>query len=79
MSLSQLFPGDNQLINHFPNHIELTRKDLMVKNIKRYQRDLHKDTADQERRVPEMVNRSPCMGTQMRECVIEADAVARCQ
>jgi hypothetical protein len=48
-------PGDNQLINHFPNHIELTRKDLMVKNIKRYQRDLHKDSADQERRVPEMV------------------------
>jgi hypothetical protein len=53
-TLKQL-PGDNQLINHFPNHIELTRKDLMVKNIKRYQRDLHKDSADQERRVPEMV------------------------
>ena len=50
-----MFAGDNQLINHFPNHIELTRKDLMVKNIKRYQRDLHKDSADQERRVPEMV------------------------
>jgi hypothetical protein len=50
-----LFVGDNQLINHFPNHIELTRKDLMVKNIKRYQRDLHKDSADQERRIPEMV------------------------
>ncbi len=30
----------------------------MVKNIKRYQRDLHKDTADQERRVPEMVPRT---------------------
>ena len=27
--------NDNQLINHFPNHIELTRKDLLVKNIKR--------------------------------------------
>jgi hypothetical protein len=52
-----VFVGDNQLINHFPNHIELTRKDLMVKNIKRYQRDLHKDSADQERRVPEMVPR----------------------
>ncbi len=55
------FPGDNQLINHFPNHIELTRKDLMVKNIKRYQRDLHKETTDQERRVPEMVTLSTCL------------------
>lgn len=25
-----------RLINHFPNHFELTRKDLMVKNVKRY-------------------------------------------
>lgn len=25
-----------RLLNHFPNHFELTRKDLMVKNIKRY-------------------------------------------
>ena len=25
---------DQQLINHFPNHYELTRKDLMVKNLK---------------------------------------------
>ncbi|CAF3321127.1 unnamed protein product [Rotaria socialis] len=34
---------DNQVINHFPNHYELTRKDLMVKNIKRYRRELEKD------------------------------------
>jgi phosphoribosylformylglycinamidine (FGAM) synthase PurS component len=27
----------------------------MVKNIKRYQRELHKDSTDAERRVPEMV------------------------
>ena len=27
--------ADNQLINHFPNHYELTRKDLLVKNLKR--------------------------------------------
>lgn len=27
--------GDHQVVNHFPNHYELTRKDLMVKNIKR--------------------------------------------
>ncbi|XP_067937487.1 polyglutamylase complex subunit TTLL1-like [Watersipora subatra] len=35
--------GDEQVINHFPNHYELTRKDLMVKNIKRYRRDLEKE------------------------------------
>lgn len=32
-----------QLINHFPNHNELTRKDLMVKNIKRYQKSTRKE------------------------------------
>lgn len=26
----------DRILNHFPNHFELTRKDLMVKNIKRY-------------------------------------------
>jgi hypothetical protein len=26
----------SRIINHYPNHFELTRKDLMVKNIKRY-------------------------------------------
>jgi tubulin polyglutamylase TTLL1 len=31
--------GDHQRINHFPNHYELTRKDLMVKNIKRYRKE----------------------------------------
>lgn len=30
---------DDQLINHYSNHYELTRKDLMVKNIKRYRKD----------------------------------------
>lgn len=34
---------DDQVINHFPNHMELTRKDLMVKNIKRYRKDLEKE------------------------------------
>jgi len=29
---------DHQVINHFPNHYELTRKDLMVKNLKRYKK-----------------------------------------
>ena len=36
-------PADAQLINHFPNHYELTRKDLMVKNIKRYLREASRD------------------------------------
>ncbi|MEW5296752.1 MAG: hypothetical protein WDW36_000011 [Sanguina aurantia] len=29
--------GPTQRINHFPNHFELTRKDLLCKNIKRHQ------------------------------------------
>jgi tubulin polyglutamylase TTLL1 len=33
---------DFRIINHFPNHHELTRKDLMVKNIKRYRKDIEK-------------------------------------
>lgn len=35
--------NDNQIINHFPNHYELSRKDLLVKNIKRYRRDLERE------------------------------------
>ena len=34
--------GEMQLLNHFPNHYELTRKDLMVRNIKKYRRELEK-------------------------------------
>jgi tubulin polyglutamylase TTLL1 len=33
---------DDQILNHFPTHLELTRKDLMVKNLKRYRRDIDK-------------------------------------
>ena len=32
-----------RVINHFSNHYEITRKDLMVKNIKRYRRELEKE------------------------------------
>ena len=35
--------NDNQLVNHFPNHYELTRKDLMVKNVKRYRKELERE------------------------------------
>lgn len=31
------------MINHFPNCYELSRKDLLVKNIKRYRKDLERD------------------------------------
>ena len=31
------------MINHFPNHYELTRKDMMMKNIKRYRKELDKE------------------------------------
>ncbi len=30
---------DDQVVNHFPNHYELTRKDLMIKNLKRFRRE----------------------------------------
>ncbi|KAJ1458134.1 tubulin-tyrosine ligase family-domain-containing protein [Pelagophyceae sp. CCMP2097] len=43
---------DTQLICHFPNHYELTRKDLMVKNIKRYARDLRGEGIDE---IPDFV------------------------
>lgn len=35
----------HQRVNHFPNHYELTRKDLMVKNIKRMKRQLQRTQA----------------------------------
>lgn len=35
---------DNQLVNHFPNHYELVRKDLLVKNIRKYRKELEKDS-----------------------------------
>ena len=38
--------NDDQIINHFPNHYDLTRKDLMLKNLKRYRKDLEKENDD---------------------------------
>jgi len=35
--------GEHQRVNHFPNHYELTRKDLLVKNVKRYRKDLERE------------------------------------
>uniref|UniRef100_K3W525 Myb-like domain-containing protein n=1 Tax=Globisporangium ultimum (strain ATCC 200006 / CBS 805.95 / DAOM BR144) TaxID=431595 RepID=K3W525_GLOUD len=36
---------DGQYVNHFPNHYELTRKDLLVKNIKRYKKEANSASA----------------------------------
>ena len=33
----------NQRVNHYRNHYELTRKDLMVKNLKRHKKALEKE------------------------------------
>jgi len=30
------------MVNHFPNHYELTRKDLVVKNIKKYRKEMER-------------------------------------
>lgn len=38
--------GDHQLINQFPNHYEITRKDLMVKNMKRYRKEMIREGRD---------------------------------
>ncbi|XP_053364205.1 probable tubulin polyglutamylase TTLL1 isoform X2 [Clarias gariepinus] len=37
--------SDEQMVNHFPNHYELTRKDLMIKNIKRYRKELERESS----------------------------------
>nr|XP_054601526.1 probable tubulin polyglutamylase TTLL9 [Nothobranchius furzeri] len=42
-NFDHIYMGEHVRINHFPNHYELTRKNLMVKNLKRYQKNLEKD------------------------------------
>ena len=39
---------DDQRLNHFPNHYELTRKDLMVKNLKRMRKQLERNDCQTE-------------------------------
>ena len=34
--------GEDQMVNHFPNHFELTRKDLLVKNLKKYRKEMER-------------------------------------
>lgn len=43
ITLYQFYLLIKRVINHFPNHYELTRKDLMVKNLKRYRKELAKE------------------------------------
>ncbi|KAF0298518.1 putative tubulin polyglutamylase TTLL1 [Amphibalanus amphitrite] len=38
-----MFTFVHRMINHFPTHYEITRKDLMVKNVKRYRKELERD------------------------------------
>ena len=42
--------SDDQIVNHFPQHYELTHEDLMVKNIKRYRRRWRRKGARWRRR-----------------------------
>ncbi|GFR30729.1 probable tubulin polyglutamylase TTLL1 [Trichonephila clavata] len=37
--------SDNQIINHFPNYYELTMKDLMMRNIRKYRRELERENS----------------------------------
>ena len=37
--------NENQIVNHFPNHYELTRKDLMVKNLKRFRKEAERENS----------------------------------
>lgn len=41
--LDKIHLHDWQRINHFPNHQELTRKDLLIKNLKRTKRQLERE------------------------------------
>lgn len=45
---SDLQMDDGQRLNHFPNHYELTRKDLLIKNLKRMRRQLQRSEAPAE-------------------------------
>ncbi|CAG9467284.1 unnamed protein product [Pedinophyceae sp. YPF-701] len=38
--------SESQIVNHFPNHQELTRKDLMYKNLRRYRKESRKQGMD---------------------------------
>ena len=47
-NLDQFRMGEHQRVNHYRNHYELTRKDLTIKNIRRYRRALEKADRKEE-------------------------------
>ena len=49
-NFDSLHLADHQRINHFRNHFELTRKDNLVKNLKRMQRQLQREGREEEAR-----------------------------
>ena len=66
LSLRNLFSVDSgyrmndfQIINHFSNHYELTRKDTMVKNIKRYKRVSLKTHVEKELKLIPNIKKVP--------------------
>jgi tubulin polyglutamylase TTLL9 len=46
--------SDNQRVNHFPNHVELTQKDLMAKNLKRALKQATKEGNQAEVGLPDL-------------------------
>ena len=42
-TLDHVHLAEHQRVNHFRNHYELTRKDMMVKNLKRMKKQLERD------------------------------------
>ena len=40
--LQNFFLNIQRVLNHFPSHRELTRKDLLVKNVKKFTKELEK-------------------------------------
>ncbi|KAJ3581703.1 hypothetical protein NHX12_016358, partial [Muraenolepis orangiensis] len=47
-NFGHFYMEDHVRISHFLNHIELTRKNLMVKNLKRYQKTLEREEGREE-------------------------------
>lgn len=47
-NFDSLHLSEHQRINHFRNHYELTRKDNLIKNLKRMQRQLQRDGKEEE-------------------------------
>lgn len=47
-TLDDIHLEPHQRVNHFRNHFELTRKDLLIKNLKRTKKQLQKDGKAEE-------------------------------